>query len=97
MSISPVVRANGKVVDGQLFSFGGDPGGMSYMTSFQWNTAGAVPGEYKVEADPTPFNNQVTLKQPLILAAPGAPFPDGQPAGGTVKYTDPAEKELWNR
>lgn len=103
MSISPVVRANGKVVDSQLFSFGGDLGETSFTTAFQWNTAGAPPGEYAIqadfsfEADPTPFNNQVTVKQPLILVAPGAPFPDGQPAGGTVRYTDPAEKEWWNR
>jgi hypothetical protein len=103
VSISPVVRANGKVVDSQLFSFGGDPGVMSYTTSFQWDTAGAAPGEYRIEADfsfvrdPTPFNNQVTLQQPLVLVAPGAPFPDGQPAGGTVRYSDPAEKEWWNR
>ena len=103
MSISPVIRANGKVVASQLFSFGGDPGVTTYTTSFQWNTAGAAPGEYRIEADfsfeadPTPFNNVVTLKQPLILVPAGAPFPDGQPAGGTVRYTDPAEQEWWNR
>ncbi|MBP2669099.1 MAG: hypothetical protein H6Q80_1301 [Deltaproteobacteria bacterium] len=102
-SISPVVRANGKVVDSQLFSFGGDPGVMSYTTSFQWNTGGAATGEYRIEADfsfeadPTPFNNLVTVKQPLILVPAGAPFPDGQPSGGTVRYTDPAEQEWWNR
>jgi hypothetical protein len=102
MTIFPRILANGKAVDSKVFSFGGDPQD-TYTTTFQWNTSGAAPGKYSIQADfsyendPTPFNNQLTLKTPLILVAPGAPFPDGQPAGGTVKFTDPAEKEGWDR
>jgi hypothetical protein len=102
MDIFPRILANGKKVASEVFSFGGDPQD-TYTTTFQWNTSGAAPGQYSIQADfsydsdPTPDDNQLTLKTPVVLAAPGAPFPDGQPAGGTVKYTDPAEKEWWDR
>jgi hypothetical protein len=32
---------------------------------------------FSSERDPTPFNNQVTLKQSLIVVPSGALFPDG--------------------
>jgi len=102
VDVFPRILANGKKVASQTFSFGDDPQ-ETYTATFQWNTSGASPGQYSIQADfsyesdPTPDDNQLTLKTPLILVAPGAPFPDGQPAGGTVKYTDPAEKEWWDR
>jgi hypothetical protein len=102
MDIFPRILANGKQVDSRVFSFGGDPQD-TYTATFQWDTSGAAPGEYTLvadfsyEADPTPFDNRLTLKTPVLLAAPGTPFPDGQPAGGEARYTDPAEKEWWDR
>jgi len=102
MNIFPRILANGKKVASDVFSFGGDPQD-TYTATFQWNTSGAAPGQYTIQADfsyetdPTPDDNQLTLKTPVVLAAPGAPFPDGQPAGGTVKYTDPAENVWWDR
>lgn len=102
MDIFPRILANGRSVATQIFTFGGDPVD-TYTATFSWNTSGAAPGEYTLQADfsydadPTPDDNQLTLKTPLVLVAPGAPFPGGQPAGGTIKYTDPAEKEWWDR
>jgi hypothetical protein len=102
MDIFPRILANGKSVASQIFTFGGDPV-ETYTATFSWNTSGVAPGEYTIGADfsydedSTPDDNQMTLKMPVILVAPGALFPDGQPAGGTLKYTDPAEKEWWDR
>jgi hypothetical protein len=102
MDIFPRILANGKSIASEVFSFGGDPQD-TYTTVFQWKTSGAAPGSYTIQADfsyetdPTPDDNQLTLKTPILLADPGAPFPDGQSAGGTAKTTDPAEKEWWDR
>jgi len=95
--------ANGKRVADQLFTFGWDPGITNYTVQFQWNTAGAAPGEYGIKADfsffedSSPFDNYMTVKQPLILVPAGAPFPDGQPAGGTATETDPQAKKWWDK
>ena len=46
-----------------------------------------APGEYKVKAeafvfqDTSPFDNDLTLKQPVILVAPGGQFPGGAADG----------------
>ena len=96
------ILANDKGVADQLFTFGWDPGTTNYTVPFQWNTGGAAPGEYRIKADfsffedTSPFDNYMTVKQPLILVPAGAPFPDGQPAGGTATETDPQANKWWN-
>ena len=96
------ILANGKGVADQLFSFGFDRGTTHYTVQFQWNTRDASPGEYGIKADfsffddSSPFNNYMTVKQPLILVPAGASFPDGQPAGGTATETDPQVRKWWD-
>src|SRR5512139_3742086 len=50
-SIPARILANGKQVASQLFTFGFSKGNRIYRESFQWNTTGAAPGEYKIQAD----------------------------------------------
>ena len=47
--------------------------------------------------DSSPFDNEITVKQPLILVPAGAPFPAGQSAGGTATETDPQTKKWWDQ
>lgn len=97
------ILANDKSVADQLFTFGWDPGITNYTVQFQWNTGGAAPGEYRIKADfsffedTSPFDNFMTVKQPLILVPAGTPFPDGQPAGATATETDPRANKWWNQ
>lgn len=89
------ILANGKPVASQLFTFGLSKGNRIYRETFLWDTKGAAPGEYKIMAeyflreDSSPFDNEMTVTQPLILVPAGAPFPDGKPAGGTATEKDP--------
>jgi len=89
------VRANGKVVGRQLFTWGTSAGDRLYRLSFGWDTRGLLPGEYRIRAvafvweDSSEFDNELELKTPVVLVPPGAAFPDGQPAGGTATETDP--------
>lgn len=92
------ILANGKQVASQLFTFGFSKGNRIYKESFSWDTKGAAPGEYKIRADyflmedSSPFDNEMTVTQPLILVPDGAPFPEGKPAGGTATERDPRWK-----
>jgi hypothetical protein len=98
MSIPARILANGKRVDSQLFTFGFSKGNRVYRQTFQWDTKGAAPGEYKIKADyyflrdSSPFDNEMTASQPLILVPAGAPFPEGKAGGGTATETDPRWK-----
>jgi len=89
------ILANGKPVASQQFTFGFSKGNRTYRETFLWDTKGAAPGEYKIKADyylwedSSPFDNEMTVTQPLILVPVGAPFPDGKPAGGTATEKDP--------
>ena len=47
--------------------------------------------------DSSPFDNDMTVKQPLILVPAGGPFPGGQPAGGTATEGDPQTKKWWEQ
>ena len=47
--------------------------------------------------DSSPFDNDMTMKQPLILVPSGGPFPRGQSAGGTATETDPQTKKWWDQ
>ncbi len=92
------VYANGKRIGYQLFTWGWG-GQRMYPLHFSWNTAGLAPGEYKIKAqafvfeDTSPFDNELTAKQPVVLVAPGSGFPGGQTAGGEYTETDPRLNE----
>ena len=87
--------ANGKRVGRQLFSWGDSPGERLYRLSFDWDTRGLPPGEYRIRAevflwrDSSPFDNDLEVKQLVVLAPPGGTFPGGEPAGGSATETDP--------
>lgn len=89
------ISANGKVVGRKLFSFGFSPADRIYRESFAWPTGGLSPGEYRIRAeafvweDSSPFDNFLEVKQVVLLAAPGMPFPGGATSGGSATETDP--------
>jgi hypothetical protein len=99
MSIPSRILANGKPVASKLFTFGWSKGNREYRETFVWDTRGAAPGEYAIKADyflqedSSPFDNEMAVKQPLLLVPAGAPFPDGKEGGGTATETDPRWKE----
>jgi len=86
--------ANGKPIGRKLFTWGWSSGERLYRLSFDWDTRGVSPGEYKVRAeafvstDTSPFDNDLEMKQPVILVSPGEAFPGGETAGGTATETD---------
>ena len=92
------ILANGKQVASKLFTFGFSKGNRIYRETFLWDTKGASPREYKIKADyflhedSSPFDNEMTVTQPLILVPVGAPFPDGKTPGGTATEKDPRWK-----
>jgi hypothetical protein len=94
------ILANGKPVASQLFTFGLSKGGRIYREAFLWDTKGAAPGEYRIKADyflwedSSPFDNEMTVTQPLVLVPAGAPFPAGTSAGGTATEKDPRWGEM---
>jgi hypothetical protein len=85
------ILANGKEIASQLFTFGlsNEPGKI-YRETFQWDTKGASPGEYRIEGeafvwdDQYPFDNSLKVKKPLVLLPAGAAFPAGKEDGGTA-------------
>jgi hypothetical protein len=85
------ILANGKEVAGQLFTFGwsNEPGKI-YRETFQWDTKGAPPGEYRIDGeafvwgDSYPFDNSLKVKEPLVLLPVGAAMPTGKEAGGSA-------------
>jgi hypothetical protein len=92
--------ANGKRIGSQLFTWGWDRGERLYRLSFDWDTRGVPPGEYKIRAeafvwrDTSPFDNALEMKQPVILVSPGAAFPRGETEGGSATETDRGVKDL---
>lgn len=99
MSIPSRILANGKPVASRLFTFGWSKGNRIYRETFEWNTKGAAPGEYTIKADyylrgdSSEFDNEMVVKQPLVLVPAGAPFPGGKEGGGTATETDPRWKD----
>lgn len=93
-TISARILANGKDVAETWFTWDGMQSNPVRQT-FVWDTAGAAPGKYFIRADfsdwnsNNPFGGVMTVSQPLLLLPAGAPFPDGQPAGGTATQTAP--------
>ena len=92
------IYAGKKVVAKQLFRWGTPGADRKYKVGLKWDTSGMAPGEYKVKAevfvfhDASPFDNELTLSEPVILVAPGERFPAGAPAGGSVTEIDPRYK-----
>jgi hypothetical protein len=86
---------NGKAVARQLFTWGRSAGERLYRLSFDWETRGIPPGEYRIGArafvwgDSSPFDNDLDVKQPVVIVPPGAGFPGGEEAGGSATETDP--------
>ena len=86
---------NGKSVARQLFTWGISAGERLYRLSFDWDTRGIPPGEYRVGAqafvweDSSPFDNRLDVAQPVVIAPAGAGFPGGDAAGGSATETDP--------
>jgi hypothetical protein len=86
--------ANGKLIGRKLFTWGWSLGERLYRLSFDWDTRGVSPGEYKIRAeafvrpDSSPFDNDLEMKQSVILVSPGEAFPGGETAGGSATETD---------
>jgi len=86
--------ANGKRIARQLFTWGASPGERLYRLSFDWDTRSVSPGKYKIRAeafvwtDTSPFDNDLEMKQPVILVSPGEAFPGGETAGGSATEID---------
>jgi hypothetical protein len=86
---------NGKVVARQLFTWGVSAGERLYRLSFDWDTRGIPPGEYRIGAqafvweDTSPFDNRLDVSQKVVIAPASAEFPGGGTAGGRATETDP--------
>jgi len=93
------IYANGKLVGRQLFTWGWSSGERLYRLTFEWDTRAVPPGEYKIRGDAnvrqdtSPFDNQLEVQQPVVLAVPGGTFPGGAAAGGSATETDPRFKQ----
>jgi len=91
------IRANGMVVASSpfVYDFGASLGD-EYVRTWFWDTRGFPPGEYRIRGevflwpDATPYDNFLALKDPVILLAPGAEFPQGQGAGGEGVARNPS-------
>ena len=79
---------NGKAVARQLFTWGMSAGERLYRLSFDWDTRGIPPGEYRIGAqafvfeDSSPFDNRLDVTQPVVVAPAAGGFPGGEAAGG---------------
>ncbi|MGW8284784.1 MAG: hypothetical protein ACWGPR_03575 [Candidatus Deferrimicrobiaceae bacterium] len=85
------ILANGKEVASRLFTFGlSNEPGKTYRETFQWDTSGVPPGEYRIRGDAFvwdddyQFDNTLDVKEPLVLLPAGAAFPAGKENGGTA-------------
>jgi len=90
---------NGKPVASQLFTWGSSDADRVYRLSFDWNTRGVRPGSYRIGArafvweDSSPFDNELTVTKPVVIAPVGGVFPGGEAAGGSATETDPRWKD----
>ena len=86
--------ANGKLIGRTLFTWGWSSGVRLFRLTFDWDTRSVSPGEYKIRAeafvctDTSPFDNDLEMKQSVILVSPGEAFPGGETAGGSATETD---------
>ena len=78
-----------------VYDYGASPGD-EYVHAWFWDTRGFPPGEYRIRGevflwqDVTPYDNFLVMKDPVILLAPGATFPEGQGAGGAGVARNPS-------
>jgi hypothetical protein len=93
------IWANKKVVASRWFTFGnGGPPGEIFRETFEWNTQGVSPGEYRIKGEAnvrdndSQFDNFLGVKEPLVLLPAGASMPAGKEDGGTAVAVDPR----WN-
>jgi hypothetical protein len=92
---SAELLVNGKVAASQLFTWGMSAGERLHRLSFDWNTRGIPPGQYRIGAqafvweDSSPFDNRLDVTQPVMIAPAGGGFPGGEAAGGSATETDP--------
>ena len=92
---SAELLVNGRAVARQLFTWGISPGERLHRLSFDWDTRGTPPGEYRIGAeafvweDSSPFDNRLDVTQPVVIAPAGAGFPGGEAPGGSATETDP--------
>ena len=92
---SAELLVNGKAVASQLFTWGMSTGERLYRLSFDWNTRGVTPGEYRIGAqafvweDSSPFDNRLEVTQRVLIVPAGGGFPGGEAAGGSATETDP--------
>jgi hypothetical protein len=91
MTITIDILANGKEVASKLFKFGWDlEPGKIYRETFQWDTRGVPPGEYRIQGeafvwgDSYEFDNYLNVKEPLVLLPVGEELPTGKEDVGTV-------------
>jgi len=91
MTIVIEILANGKRVASKLFTFGwSNEPGKKYLETFQWNTKGVPPGEYRIRGeafvwgDSYEFDNFLDVKETLVLLPVGAALPAGKKGGGTA-------------
>jgi hypothetical protein len=91
MTITIDILANGKEVASKLFKFGWDlEPGQIYRETFQWDTRGVPPGEYRIQGeafvwgDSYEFDNYLNVKEPLVLLPVGEELPTGKEDVGTV-------------
>ncbi|MBE0604482.1 MAG: hypothetical protein IH611_12765 [Deltaproteobacteria bacterium] len=88
------VYANKKVVAREMFRWGTPGADHTYKLHLRWDTSGMAPGAYKVKAevfvfnDASPFDNELAMKEPVVLVAPGGEFPGGMQAGGSATEID---------
>jgi len=86
---------NGKAVARQLFTWGMSAGERLYRLSFDWDTRGVPPGEYRIGGqafvwgDSSPFDNRLDVTQPVVVVPAAGVFPGGEAAGGSATETDP--------
>jgi len=95
-TVVATVRANGKAVASKKYpsGFGVGPGKIVKET-FLWDTKGMAPGRYRIrgevplKSDPTPYNNYLDVKEPVLLIAGGESFPAGREGGGEAVAENP--------
>jgi len=93
------IYANGKLAGRQLFTWGWSPGERFYRLTFEWDTRGTPPGEYKLLGAAYLKRGHLAIRQPArsttagVLVPSGGTFPGGATTGGSATETDPRFKQ----